>query len=280
MAENLSGKALATAIRADVAERAAKLTASGVTPALAIVVATDDDGTLWYVRSIVKAAEKVGVRAVIHTVDDPTADAIAATLTELAADDDTHGIILQTPLPEGVSLTDLAHLIPAAKDIDGASPVSAGNLVIGTPAFAPATAEACLELLAHHGVPLSGKRAVVIGRSAVVGKPVAQLLLRADATVTVTHSRTVDLPAVARTAEVLVVAIGRADFVTVEHVSPGAVVIDVGTNTAADGSLVGDVEAASVDGVAGGLSPVPGGVGPVTTALLLRHAVAAAEGGF
>nr|WP_143218855.1 bifunctional 5,10-methylenetetrahydrofolate dehydrogenase/5,10-methenyltetrahydrofolate cyclohydrolase [Actinokineospora bangkokensis] len=280
MADTLSGKALAAEIRADVTERAAKLTAAGTTPSLAIVVATDDDGTLWYVRSIVKAAEKVGVTATIHTVEPPTAEAIGAKLTDLAADDSVHGVILQTPLPEGVSLTDLSHLLPAAKDIDGASPVSAGNLTLGLPAFAPATAQACMELLAHHGVELSGKRAVVLGRSAVVGKPVAQLLLQANATVTIAHSRTADLPAVARTAEVLVVAVGRADFVTDEHVAPGAVVVDVGTNTAADGSLVGDVAAASVEPVAGGLTPVPGGVGPVTTALLLRHAVSAAEGTF
>ncbi|WP_424185294.1 bifunctional 5,10-methylenetetrahydrofolate dehydrogenase/5,10-methenyltetrahydrofolate cyclohydrolase [Actinokineospora sp. G85] len=279
MAESLSGKALAAEIRADVTERAAKLAAEGVTPTLAIVVATEDEGTLWYVRSIVKAAAKVGVEAVIRTVE-PTAGAIAAELSERAADDATHGIILQTPLPDGVSLSDLAHLVPAAKDVDGASPVSAGNLVVGTPAFVPATAQACLELLAHHGVELKGKRAVVVGRSAVVGKPVAQLLLLADATVTVTHSRTVDLPAVARTAEVLVVAIGRANFVTADHVAPGAVVVDVGTNTAEDGSLVGDVQASSVEPVAGALTPVPGGVGPVTTALLLRHTVSAAEGGF
>ena len=159
--------------------------------------------------------------------------------------------------------------------MDGANPVSLGRLMTGLPAFAPATAEAVLALLDFHQVALSGRRAVVVGRSAVVGKPVAQLLLARDATVTVCHSRTVDLAAVTSTAEVLVVAAGRAGLVGPDFVAPGAVVVDVGTNATADGGLAGDVDPAVAE-VAGALSPVPGGVGPVTTALLLRHVVSAA----
>ena len=166
--------------------------------------------------------------------------------------------------------------IDPAKDVDGANPVSLGRLMTGLPAFAPATAEAVLALLDLHEVALSGRRAVVVGRSAVVGKPVAQLLLARDATVTVCHSRTVDLAAVTATAEVLVVAAGRAGLVGPDFVAPGAVVVDVGTNATADGGLAGDVDPAVAE-VAGALSPVPGGVGPVTTALLLRHVVSAAS---
>ena len=166
-------------------------------------------------------------------------------------------------------------LIDPAKDVDGANPVSLGRLMTGLPAFAPATAAAVLALLDHHQVALSGRRAVVVGRSAVVGKPVAQLLIGRDATVTVCHSRTVDLASVTRVAEVLVVAAGRAGLIGPEHVAVGATVIDVGINATAGGGMAGDVDPA-VAGVAGGLSPVPGGVGPVTTAVLLRHVTEAA----
>ena len=187
-----------------------------------------------------------------------------------------HGIVLQTPLPGGARLAELASLIDPAKDVDGANPTSLGRLMTGLPAFAPATAAAVLALLDFYEVALGGRRAVVVGRSAVVGKPVAQLLLARDATVTVCHSRTVDLAAVTSTAEVLVVAAGRAGLVGRGFVAGGAVVVDVGTNATADGGLAGDVDPAVAE-VAGALSPVPGGVGPVTTALLLRHVVSAAS---
>jgi methylenetetrahydrofolate dehydrogenase (NADP+)/methenyltetrahydrofolate cyclohydrolase len=201
---------------------------------------------------------------------------ISAVLEELSADALVHGIVLQAPLPAGLSLPQTASAIDPAKDVDGSSPLSLGRLLAGLPAFAPATAQAVLELLDFHGVGVAGRRAVVVGRSVVVGKPVAQLLLARDATVTVCHSRTPDLAAVTREADVLVVAAGRPGLITAEHVRPGAVVIDVGTNTTADGSLTGDVDAASVGPVAGGLSPVPGGVGAVTTAQLLLNTVTAA----
>jgi methylenetetrahydrofolate dehydrogenase (NADP+)/methenyltetrahydrofolate cyclohydrolase len=273
-AAELSGKALATEIRRSVKERAEALAAT-----LAIVVPTTDESTAWYVRSIAKAGEKVGVRTVIRQLDgEPGAEEIRAALRELAADDTVHGIILQTPLPQGVVAAEVAEEIPVAKDVDGASPRSAGHLATGLPAFAPATAAAVIRLLRHHQIPLAGRRVTVVGRSAVVGKPLAQLLLAENATVTIAHSRTADLPAVTRAADVVVAAAGRIGLITAEHIAPGAVVVDVGTNTAADGSLVGDVDAAAVAPVAGMLSPVPGGVGPVTTALLLDHTVTAAAG--
>jgi methylenetetrahydrofolate dehydrogenase (NADP+)/methenyltetrahydrofolate cyclohydrolase len=205
-----------------------------------------------------------------------TAD-IAATLVRLSADPAVHGVILQTPLPEGAALADLAPGIAAGKDVDGANPESLGRLAAGLPAYAPATAEAVLSLLDHAHIELRGRHAVVVGRSAVVGKPVAHLLLHRDATVTICHSRTADLARHSRDADVLVVAAGRPGMITGAQVRPGAVVIDVGTNPTADGGLVGDVEPVSTAEVAGALTPVPGGVGPVTSALLLQHTVRAAQ---
>jgi len=208
-----------------------------------------------------------------------TAGQLAGQLGELAADPGVHGIILQTPLPAGVRADDLAPLIPPGKDVDGASPLSAGRLLAGLPAFAPATAAAVLKLLDAYEVPLAGSHAVVVGRSMVVGKPAAHLLLARNATVTICHSRTRDLPAITRQADVLVAAIGRPRFLGAAHVRPGAVVVDVGTTPDASGALTGDVDADAVRAVAGALTPVPGGVGPVTTATLLQHTVTAAAGG-
>jgi methylenetetrahydrofolate dehydrogenase (NADP+)/methenyltetrahydrofolate cyclohydrolase len=276
----LAGRELAASIRASVAERAAGLAAAGRPPRLAVIIATADEGSAWYVRSLERAAGAAGIAC---DVTDLSAVAPAAavsgirgTLAALSGNPVVHGILLQTPLPGGARLAELASGIDPAKDVDGANPVSLGRLLTGLPAFAPATAAAVLALLDYHQVALSGRRAVVVGRSAVVGKPVAQLLLARDATVTVCHSRTADLAAVTASAEVLVVAAGRAGLIGPSYVAPGAVVVDVGTNATADGGMAGDVDPA-VASVAGALSPVPGGVGPVTTAMLLRHVVEAAS---
>jgi methylenetetrahydrofolate dehydrogenase (NADP+)/methenyltetrahydrofolate cyclohydrolase len=269
----LGGRELATAIRAGAAARAAELTAAGRQPRLAAVTATGDEASAAYVRSIANAAAKEGIACdVLRTT---TAAGVSATLAQLADDPEVHGVMLQTPLPDGALLADLARSIPPAKDVDGASPESLGRVVAGLPAFAPATAEAVLALLDHYHVELRGRHAVVVGRSVVVGKPVAHLLLDRHATVTICHSRTPDLAAITRQADVLVVAAGRVGLIGPDHVSPATTVIDVGTNAGADGRLTGDVDPA-VAGVAAALSPVPGGVGPVTTALLLRHVVEAA----
>jgi methylenetetrahydrofolate dehydrogenase (NADP+)/methenyltetrahydrofolate cyclohydrolase len=273
-AKPLAGREAAAALRASTAEAVARAGAV----ALAVVTATDDESTAWYVRSLVAAAAKVGINCNVTDLGAAAPAAqIAAALRGLSADPAVHGIILQTPLPAGLRLAELAALIAPGKDVDGANPVSLGRLTAGLPAFAPATAEAVLQLLDFHGVELAGRRAVVVGRSAVVGKPLAQLLLARDATVTICHSRTADLAEVTREADVLAVAAGRVGLITARHVRPGAVVVDVGTNATAEGSLVGDVDASSVADVAGALSPVPGGVGPVTTAQLLRNTAAAAE---
>jgi methylenetetrahydrofolate dehydrogenase (NADP+)/methenyltetrahydrofolate cyclohydrolase len=281
---SLSGRELAAEIRAGTAERAAELTATGRAPRLAVVTATADEASAWYVRQIATSAAKAGIACDVTdlTPDDEespeaTAARIEAALTALSGEPTVHGIILQTPLPGGARLAELAAAIGPAKDVDGANPVSLGRLMTGLPAFAPATAEAVLRLLDHHGTELAGQHAVVVGRSAIVGKPVAHLLLDRNATVTICHSRTRDLAAITTQADVLVVAAGRAGLIGPEHVAAGATVVDVGTNATADGGLAGDVDP-KVAEVAGALSPVPGGVGPVTTAVLLRHVAEAAAG--
>ena len=270
----LAGRELAAAIRAEAAVEAAVLTKAGRQPRLAVVTANGDGGSAAYVRSIANAAAKEGIACDVARTT--TVAGIIAALTQLADDPEVHGIILQTPLPDGANLAGLATAIPPAKDIDGASPESLGRLVAGLPAFAPATAEAVLALLDHYQVELRGRHAVVVGRSVVVGKPAAHLLLDRHATVTICHSRTPDLAAITRQADVLIAAVGRAGLIGPGHVSAGTTVIDVGINATPDGGLAGDVDPAVADVDAVALTPVPGGVGPVTTALLLRHAVTAA----
>jgi len=270
----IDGKALAAQLGEGVTGQVEALRARGVTPTLAVVVPTDDEATAWYVRSIARTAEKVGVACRIVQLDGPGAD-VARRLAELGADPEVHGLICQTPLPDGVSLDQVGEHIPVGKDVDGANPASLGRLAAGLPAYAPATARAVLEILRHEQVPLTGAAVTVVGRSTVVGKPAALLLLAENATVTVAHSRTRDLPAVCRGADVLVAAVGRAHLIGPEHVKPGAVVVDVGTNPTADGGLTGDVDPAVTEAAA--LTPVPGGVGPVTTMLLLAQTVDAAH---
>jgi methylenetetrahydrofolate dehydrogenase (NADP+)/methenyltetrahydrofolate cyclohydrolase len=272
----LSGRELAAEIRAGTTAAAAELAAAHHPPRLSVVTATDDEASAWYVRSIASATAKAGIGCEVEDLSSrATADGIAAQLSALSADPTVAGIILTTPLPGGARLAELAAAIDPAKDVDGANPVSLGRLMTGLPAFAPATAEAVLRLLDHHHVELEGRHAVVVGRSAVVGKPVAHLLLDRNATVTIAHSRTRDLTAITRQADVLVVAAGRTHLIGRDHVTPGATVIDVGTNATPDGGLAGDVDPTVADVAA--LSPVPGGVGPVTTAVLLRHVTDAAS---
>ena len=275
----IDGKQIAAELRAELTERVTAVRAAGTTPTLAIVVATDDEGTAWYVRSLVRAAGTVGIDVRrIELPLDSSRDQLRAALEAAGADPGVHGVICQTPLPGGLKLDDVGDAIDPAVDVDGASPVSIGLLATGSAAaFAPATAAAVLTILDHEKVPLAGRRAVVAGRSTVVGKPAALLLLDRHATVTVCHSRTVDLPSVTREADVLVAAVGRARMLGPEYVKPGAVVIDVGTNPTPDGGLVGDVDTAAVQPIAGSITPVPGGVGPVTTMILLSQVLTAAS---
>lgn len=273
----LSGKELAASIRTEASQKAAQLAAAGHQPRLVIVSATTNEASAWYVRSIANGAAALGIACGVDDLGpDATGDQIRAALTRHSADNGVSGLMLQTPLPAGLSLSTLASAIHPIKDIDGASPLSLGRLMSGQPAFAPATASAVLALLDHYQVDIEGSHAVVVGRSTVVGKPLAHLLLDRHATVTVCHSRTPDLAVHTRTADLLVAAAGRAHLIGPTHVRPGATVIDVGTNPTADGGLTGDVDADAVAEQAGALTPVPGGIGPVTTALLLRNAVNAA----
>ncbi len=279
MTDILGGKELAAAIRQEVAFSAERLRAAGIVPKVAIVVATSDQATHSYVRSIVTAAEKTGMATqVVELPDASSADDVAAALKAVGADPQVHGVLLQTPLPAGVDAAEVSLQIPVAKDIDGANPESLGRLAMGLNSYAPATAQAVMELLAFHLVPLSGRSVAVVGRSTVVGKPLALLLLAADATVTVCHSKTADLAQVTKRCDVVVAAVGRAHLLGADHIVAGAVVLDVGTNVDTDGKLVGDVDGIAIDDVASARSPVPGGVGPVTTAVLLRHLVRSAQG--
>lgn len=276
-AETLSGKELATLIHNRARDAVRDLEAGGLRPTLAVVVATDNGSTHWYVRSIERAAERAGINCrILDLGQDATAHELVSVLDDLSADPSVHGIILQTPLPPGVATDELVGHIAPEKDIDGANPLSLGRLAVGQPSFAPATARAVIEILDHFDVPVMGRNVVVIGRSAVVGKPLSLLLLERGATVTVCHSKSGALERFTTAADIVVVAAGRPGLLTGGHVSSEAVVIDVGTNVLPDGSLVGDVDEESVRGIAAALTPVPGGVGSVTTSLLLLQTAEAA----
>ncbi|ALQ29372.1 5,10-methylene-tetrahydrofolate cyclohydrolase [Arthrobacter sp. YC-RL1] len=276
-AKMLHGLPVARALRERTGRNVARLRAEGVEPRVAVVVATDNESTGWYVRSIAQQAAKASIRCDVLDLG-PHAEPgeLAQTLRGLAADEEVHGIILQTPLPAGVDVGELVALIPPVKDLDGANPLSFGRLSAGLPAFAAATAQAVIEVLDHYEVPLSGEHAVVVGRSMVVGKPLAQLLLHRDATVSVCHSQTPQLAEHTLRASVVVAAAGRAGLLDGGNVRSGSVVVDVGTNVDRQGNLIGDVESSSVQGIARALTPVPGGVGTVTTALLLLRTTRAA----
>lgn len=272
----LDGTARARAVQADTLQRVQRLAACGVTPRLAVLLPTDDPAALSYVKAKQRAAEAVGVFVDVHAMGNATTDAVVAWINRCDAVDSVSGILIETPLPAGVDLGRVRQALPAAKDVDGVGVQSFGCLADGGVAFyPPATAQAALQLATDGGC-VSGQHAVVLGRSVVVGRPLALLLLALDATVTVCHSKTRDLASLTRQADFLFAAIGQPGFVTGEMVKPGAVVIDIGT-TVQGKRVVGDVDAASVQRVAAAWSPVPGGVGPLTTALLLQHVVDAAE---
>ena len=274
----LSGKPLAGLFHQEVQAQVRSLEVEGVRPVVAVVMATGDESTHWYVRSIERAAERAGVGCrIIDLGHDATEPVLAGVLRDLSAEPSVNGIILQTPLPPGVRTDNLVGLIAPEKDIDGANPLSLGRLAVGQPAFAPATARSVVEILEHYRIQLAGKGVVVVGRSAVVGKPLSLLLLARDAAVTVCHSRSGPLARYTKDAVVVVVAAGRPGLLGGSDVSSQTVVVDVGTNVLPDGSLVGDVDEASVTGTAAALTPVPGGVGSVTTVLLLLHTVEAAR---
>ena len=274
----IDGAQIARALRAELAQRVAGLAAAGTTPGLAVVLVGEDPASQIYVRNKVRACAEVGIRSLQETYPATLAEAgLLARIAALNADPAVHGILVQQPLPKHISAARVVEAIAAAKDVDGFSVESAGRLVAGVPGFRPCTPWGCMRLIESTGIDLRGKNAVVIGRSNTVGKPMALLLLQKDATVTICHSRTPDLGEHTRRADVVVVAVGRANTLTAPMVKPGAVVIDVGMNRDAAGRLCGDVDFAGVAAVAGAITPVSGGVGPMTIAMLLANTVESAE---
>jgi methylenetetrahydrofolate dehydrogenase (NADP+)/methenyltetrahydrofolate cyclohydrolase len=273
----IDGKAIAQTVRSEVREEIeAWVTDGGRRPGLATVLVGDDPASAVYVAGKQRACAEVGIEGFSHELAaDVPEQQVVDLLGELAADPAVSGILLQLPTPDHIDGPRLTTLIPAAKDVDGLTPVSTGLLAKGLPGLRPCTPAGVMELLRRHEVPLEGAEAVVVGRSDLVGKPVAALLLQRNATVTVCHSRTRDLAGVCSRADVLVAAIGRPRMLGAEHVKPGAAVIDVGINRT-EGGLVGDVDFGAAVQLAGWITPVPGGVGPMTIAMLLRNTVLAA----
>lgn len=278
----LDGKALAEEIRAETAQKtAAFIAAGGVTPCLAAVLVGENPASQVYVRNKQKACEKAGIASRLHKLPKETSEAeLLDLIADLNADPAVHGILVQLPLPKGIAEAKILQAVSPLKDVDAFHPENVGRIVQGRPRFLPCTPHGIQQLLIRKKIPIAGSHVVVLGRSDIVGKPMALMLMQrgpgGDATVTVCHSRTRDLPCVTRQADILIVAIGQAKFVTAPMVKPGAVVIDVGINRTESG-LVGDVDYPAVAEVAGQITPVPGGVGPLTIAMLLHNTLLAAE---
>ena len=278
MTNVIDGKAVAAALRLRVAERAAAFAArAGRPPGLDVVLVGEDPASQVYVRNKGRACEEAGMRSAIHRLPaDTTQDALSALLDRLMADEAVDGVLVQLPLPAHLDERAVLARIEPSKDVDGFHPANVGALWLGREALVPCTPWGCVRLLDHAGVKLEGARAVIVGRSNIVGKPMAALLIQRSATVTVAHSRTRDLAELCAEADVLISAVGRAKLVGADWVKPGAAVIDVGINRDAEGKLVGDVDFAAVAPKAGAITPVPGGVGPMTIACLLENTVRAA----
>jgi methylenetetrahydrofolate dehydrogenase (NADP+) / methenyltetrahydrofolate cyclohydrolase len=277
-AQLIDGNALAKQIRAEVQGRTQALKARGVQPALAIILVGDDPASQVYTRHKVNDSTETGLAATLERYPASMTEADLLTrIRQLNEDPAVHGILVQLPLPRHMDSQKVIETISPAKDVDGFHVASAGALMVGQPGFWPCTPHGCLKMLDSIGYDLKGKHAVVIGRSNIVGKPMAMMLLGRDATVTICHSRTQDLKALTLQADVLVAAVGKRNVLTADMVKPGAVVIDVGMNRNDEGKLCGDVDFEGVRQVAGWITPVPGGVGPMTRAMLLVNTLTAAE---
>ena len=277
-AQLIDGVQLSKQLRADIAARAATLTQAGHQPGLAVIIVGDDPASHVYVRNKVKACGEVGFHSVLEKYEaDFSEQALLDRIAALNEDPAIHGILVQMPLPKHIDSSKVIEAIATAKDVDGYSVLSAGELVANLPGFRPCTPYGCMKLIESTGYDLRGKHAVVIGRSNTVGKPMALLLLQANATVTICHSATPDLGYHTRQADVIVAAVGRRNTVTADMVKPGAIVIDVGMNRDDVGKLCGDVDFAGVSDVASHVTPVPGGVGPMTITMLLMNTVESAE---
>ncbi|HCJ4662772.1 TPA: bifunctional methylenetetrahydrofolate dehydrogenase/methenyltetrahydrofolate cyclohydrolase FolD [Listeria innocua] len=278
MGEIIDGKKLAKEIQEKVTSEVAELVKQGKKPGLAVVLVGDNQASRTYVRNKQKRTEEAGMKSVlIELPETVTEEKLLKVVEELNEDNTIHGILVQLPLPKHISEEKVIDAISFDKDVDGFHPVNVGNLFIGKDSFVPCTPAGIIELIKSTGTQIEGKRAVVIGRSNIVGKPVAQLLLNENATVTIAHSRTKDLPQVAKEADILVVATGLAKFVKKEYIKPGAIVIDVGMDRDENNKLCGDVDFDDVKEQAGFITPVPGGVGPMTIIMLLANTLKAAK---
>ena len=276
-AQLLDGKAMSEELRADIARKVAALKERGVTPGLAVILVGDDPASQIYVRNKGIGCEKTGMHSVtIRMPENTTQQALEEQIRALNADPAIHGILVQLPLPPHLDEAAALAAIAPEKDVDGFHVQNAGRLLCGLPGVVACTPKGAMEMIRRTGVSLSGKEAVVVGRSNIVGKPMAMLLLQANCTVTMCHSRTADLASHTRRADILVAAVGKPGFITADMVKPGAIVIDVGINRV-DGRVVGDVDFEHVKDVAGWITPVPGGVGPMTITMLLQNTLEAAE---
>ena len=279
MAKLIDGKAISAAVRAEIKENTETLIAErGITPGLAVIIVGTDPASQVYVRNKRRACTEVGFYSEAYELPEETTQAeLEALVDRLNADDKIHGILIQLPLPRHLDEHAILLRISPDKDVDAFHPYNVGRIMIGDYAFLPCTPAGVMELIRRSGIDCTGKECVVVGRSNIVGKPMSMLLLQANGTVTLCHSRTRDLAEVTRRADILVVAIGKADFITGDMVKEGAVVIDVGMNRRADGKLTGDVDFASVEPVASYITPVPGGVGPMTITMLMQNTLTAAK---
>ena len=274
----LNGKELAQKLQQEMTQEVTELKKKGLQPGLAVILVGEDPASQVYVRNKERAANNIGMYSVVYRLPETTSEADLITkIEELNHDDKVHGILVQLPLPKHINEDLVLDTIDPAKDVDGFHPMNLGNLFAGKPTMIPCTPAGIMELIKLSGIDLAGKNAVIIGRSNIVGKPMAHLLLQANATVTICHSKTKDLPKVAKQADVLVVAIGRANFVTADFVKEGAVVIDVGINRDENNKLTGDVKFDEVAPLTSYITPVPGGVGPMTITMLMRQTIDAAK---
>lgn len=280
MAKILDGKAVAAGIRSEVAAGVADLKERGVPVRLDVALVGQDPASVTYVAAKERDCAEIGIVSEVHRFPDGASqEELAALVEHLNGQTETSAFFIQLPLPDGLDPLALISRIDPAKDADGLSPESVGRLSVGMPSLLPCTPHGVIQLLKRSGVEVAGREAVIVGRSNLVGKPLAQLLLRENATVTVCHSRTRDLPEVTRRAEILIVAAGRREMIGAEHVREGAAVVDVGIHRKEEGGLVGDVKFEEVEAKAARISPVPGGVGPMTRAMLLHNALEAARAG-
>lgn len=279
MAQRIDGKLISEQVRADItAETEAFAEKSGIRPGLAVIIVGSDPASCVYVRNKEKGCEQVGFYSEKYELpEETTMEELLALVDRLNHDDKIHGILVQSPLPKHLNEEEVVLAIDPKKDVDAFHPYNVGKIMIGNYAFLPCTPAGVMELIRRSGIEVSGKECVVVGRSNIVGKPMAMLLLQANGTVTVCHSRTKDLAAVCRRADILVCAIGKPKFFTADMVKPGAVVIDVGINRGEDGKLCGDVDFEAVEPIASYITPVPGGVGPMTITMLLRNTLTAAQ---